>query len=227
MRERHLKQTVIKLLGSKSLPDIHAALGQHDEQQLLNSLFSGICRSDETTKWHAVAAMGPVLARLADRDMEAARVVMRRFMWSLNDESGGIGWGAPEAMAEALACHPGLAAEYTHILVAFMREDGFFIEYEPLQRGLMWAVGRLAEGRPELLRAKDAARYLAPYLEAQDATVRGLAARALGSLDAKEVSPAIANLRDDQRPVRYWQTDRMVTKSVAELASAALAKLAA
>lgn len=25
--------------------------------------------------------------------MDSARIVMRRLMWSLNDESGGIGWG--------------------------------------------------------------------------------------------------------------------------------------
>lgn len=227
MSARRLKQTVLNLLASHPLADIHAALRQYDEQQLLNPLFSGICRSDEITKWHAVAAMGPVLARLADRDMEAARVVMRRFMWSLNDESGGIGWGAPEAMAEALACHPGLAEEYAHILVSFMREDGFYIEYELLQRGLMWAVGRLAEARPELLRAKDAVRYLLPYLETADATVRGLAARALGFLAARQASTAIATLLDDQRPVRYWQKDRMVSHTVAELAAAALNTIAA
>jgi hypothetical protein len=44
--------------------------------------------------------MGEVMAHLADKDMESARVIMRRLMWSLNDESGGIGWGAPEAMGE-------------------------------------------------------------------------------------------------------------------------------
>lgn len=127
MRERALKKKILDLLQTESLPDIHAVLRQYDEQRLLNSLFSGICRSDERLKWHAVAAMGPVVARLADREMEAARVVMRRFMWSLNDESGGIGWGAPEAMAEILVCHDGLAEEYTHVLVSFMREDGFFL----------------------------------------------------------------------------------------------------
>ncbi|MDH5299388.1 MAG: HEAT repeat domain-containing protein, partial [Desulfobulbaceae bacterium] len=158
MGERLLKQQVIGILATGSPAEVHAALRAFDEKQLLNPLFSGICRADERVRWQAVAAMGPVLARLADRDMEAARVVMRRFMWSLNDESGGIGWGAPEAMASALACHGGLAAEYTHVLVSFMREDGFFLEYEPLQRGLMWGIGRLAEVRPALLRAKGAER---------------------------------------------------------------------
>ena len=57
--------------------------------------------------------MGAVVAHLAEKDMESARVVMRRLMCSLNDESGGIGWGAPEAMGEIIASHEGLASELT------------------------------------------------------------------------------------------------------------------
>jgi len=227
MGERALKKKILALLQTGSLPEIHAELRQFDEQQLLNSLFSGICQSDEQVKWHAVAAMGPVVSRLADREMEAARVVMRRFMWSLNDESGGIGWGAPEAMAEIMVCHQGLAEEYSHVLVSFMREDGFFLEYEPLQRGLMWGLGRLAAVRPDLLRAKEAARYLMPYLDSGDGAVRGLAARALGLLGADEAAGALAAFADDHHLVRFWLDDELVAEQVCDLARKALVMLSA
>ncbi len=223
MSQRGLKLKITDLLQTSSLAEVHAELRQYDEQQLLNALFSGICRSDEQVKWHAVAAMGPVVARLADREMEAARVVMRRFMWSLNDESGGIGWGAPEAMAEVLVSHSGLAEEYGHVLVSFMREDGFFIEYEPLQAGLMWGLGRLAEARPELLLANGAVGYLLPYLDSESGTVRGLAARALGLLKADEAVVPLAKLAADQFLVRYWQDEAMVGKQIGELVGQALA----
>ncbi len=226
MRERVLKQKITELLRTATLSELHAALRGYDEQQLLNPLFSGICRSEERLKWHAVAAMGPVVSRLADREMESARVVMRRLMWSLNDESGGIGWGAPEAMAEALVGHEGLAQEYTHVLVSFMREDGFYIEYEPLQRGLMWGLGRLAAMRPDLLSAKGAAGYLLPYLGSADGGVRGLAARALGLLRAGEATAPLALLASDLRPVRFWLGEGMVAATVADLARQALADLA-
>jgi len=58
--------------------------------------------------------------------MESARVIMRRLMWSLNDESGGIGWGAPEAMGEIMARHEQLTKEYSAILGSYIREDGKF-----------------------------------------------------------------------------------------------------
>ncbi|MDH3359475.1 MAG: HEAT repeat domain-containing protein [Desulfobulbaceae bacterium] len=223
MGERALKKKILALLHSASLAEINAELREYEPQQLLNSLFSGICRGEELLKWHAVVAMGPVVARLADQEMEAARVVMRRFMWSLNDESGGIGWGAPEAIAEVLVCHAGLAEEYGHVLVSFMREDGFFIEHEPLQRGLMWGLGRLAEVRPELLLAKNAVGYLLPYLDSRDTVVRGLAARALGLLGAEEALEPLKALQEDQGVVRYWQDEGIVESRVCELASNAAA----
>lgn len=62
-------------------------------------------------KWRGVAIFGQVLAQLADRDLENARVVMRQLMWQLNEESGNLGWGIPEAFGSALACTAAYAAE--------------------------------------------------------------------------------------------------------------------
>ena len=66
--------------------------------------------------------MGVVVAGLAEHDMESARVVMRRLMWNLNDESGGIGWSSPEAMGEIMDPFPGLAPR-RHEIVILKEED--------------------------------------------------------------------------------------------------------
>jgi len=151
--------------------------------------------------------------------------VMRRFMWSLNDESGGIGWGAPEAMGEIMACHEGLAREYAHILVAYMREEGFFLELEMLQRGLMWGLGRLAQVRPSLLRDKNAAAFLLPYLDSNDAVVRGLAARALGLLQAKESVSSLEKISADPGHVRHYLNRIFFDETAGSLAKKALANI--
>jgi len=220
------KRRVGRLLKKKDLSGTLDSLSGWPPAQLVNPLFAGICHSNPVIRWHAVMAMGPTVARLADQDMEDARVVMRRFMWSLNDESGGIGWGAPEAMAEIMVCHDRLAAEYCHILVAFMREEGFFLEYEPLQRGLMWGIGRLGLFRPALLREKEADRFLLPYLDSSDPTVRGLAARGLGILGARTARHRLTAFTDSREPVELYrpEEDRIVTLSVGELARQALEK---
>ena len=146
----------------------------------VNPLFSCIQQGDEKVKWAAVKAMGAVVAKLADQDMEAARIIVRRLMWNLNDESGGIGWGSPEAMGEILARHRGLAGEYAHILISYIREDGNYLENQVLQEGALWAIGRVAEIYPDLV--GHAVPYLLAQMDSPSSTHRGLAARALGLL---------------------------------------------
>lgn len=186
LSQRGLKKEILALLAEAELDHLLATLAGYPPNKLLNPLFSGICSARQKTKWNAVAALGVTVARLAEQNMEAARIVMRRFMWNLNDESGGIGWGNPEALAECLVHHEGLAQEYTHILVAFMREDGFYLELPALQQGLMWGIDRLAGVRPTLLHKWQAEKYLRPYLDSEDKIVRNLATRALNRLATHE-----------------------------------------
>ena len=224
--QRGIKQEILTLLQQAELDVVFTALAKYPPEKLLNPLFSAICSASAKTKWSAVSAMGATVARLADQDMEAARIVMRRFMWSLNDESGGIGWGTPEAMAECLACHEGLAQEYTKILVSFMREDGFYLELPTLQQGLMWGIGRLAQVRPELLREWQAPRYLQPYLDSEDSVVRALAARALGLLRVTEAAGKITTCLGDTTEFPLYVECRLTTVTADQLARQALAALA-
>ncbi len=219
------KRRITRLLASSDIEAVIDELQQLPVSKVINPLIGALCSSNETARWHAVTALGPIVADLADHDMEAARVVMRRFMWSLNDESGGIGWGAPEAMGEIMARHDGLAEEYGHMLVSYMREDGFYLELEQLQRGLMWGLARLAMVKPDLLKAKNAPSYLLPYLDSPDSTVRGLAAWALGFLQSKEASQKLAKLVNDPSPVKIYLDRTFISNTVGGLAHKALANI--
>ena len=97
---RALTKQVIACLQVPSLEAALAAVASMPPEKAIKPLFSCLCSCDQQVKWHAVSAMGRTVATLADQEMETARVVMRRFMWMLNDESGGIGWGVPEAMGD-------------------------------------------------------------------------------------------------------------------------------
>jgi len=219
------KRRITKLLGSSDIEAVIKELLQLPAARVINPLIGALCSTDETVHWHAVTALGPIVSGLADRDMEAARVVMRRFTWSLNDESGGIGWGSPEAMGEIMACHEKLADEYAHILVAFMQEEGFFLEFEMLQRGLMWGLGRLAQARPALLKAKNAVPCLLPYLDSPDAEVRGLASWTLGLLRAEEAVSGLEKLLSDPNPITYYFNRSFVKETIGQLAQKALASI--
>ena len=182
---RILRHRVRELLGSGDLEQVLRELKKIPPRKAINSLISVFYDSDLELRSKAISAFGQVVADLANEDMESARVIMRRLMWMLNDESGGIGWGAPEAMAEAMACHPRLAEEYVRILLSYIREDGNFLEYEPLRRGALWGIGRLAQIYPEMLIELDAAKYIRPYLEDDGPSSRELSAQSLRMLGDK------------------------------------------
>ncbi|MBF0241522.1 MAG: hypothetical protein HQK64_03485 [Desulfamplus sp.] len=146
---RKVKQQVYELLLLDDEKKAVEELLKISPAKSINPLFSFIQNSDEAIKWRAVRAMGQVVAQIALENLESARVVMRRLMWSLNDESGGIGWGAPEAMGEIMAQDKRLYDEYYKILLSYLDEDGNFLEYEPLRKGAIWAVERLSS--PALL----------------------------------------------------------------------------
>lgn len=234
MSTRKIKKQVLALLAEPDLENILAELARLPVKAVVNALFAGICRSDELIRWHGISAMGVMVSRLADEDMEEGRLIMRRLLWSLNDESGGIGWGAPETMAEIMSIHDGLAREYVHMLISYMREDGEelhqdgnFLEHETLQQGLLWGAGRLVLSRKELVLEKGMMHDLPPYLESPDGTVRGLAARAIGLFgDMVECRDQIEKMLNDEHVIRLYEDGKLRSVSVGILAEQALQRLA-
>ncbi len=214
------KKRVIEILKTHD-PDM--ALGEILRlplRSVVNPLFSLIQDGDESVKWAAVRAMGAVVAKLADQDMDAARIIMRRLMWNLNDESGGIGWGSPEAMAEILATHDGLAREYAHILISYVREDGNLLENEVLQAGVLWGVGRVAEVHPDLV--KSSVPHLRPFLHSPNPSHRGLAARIMGLLHVSEARSEIEGLTKDATEIMVFLGAKLQKRTVGQLAKEAL-----
>ena len=220
---RGLKKRVSGLLTLESLDRALGVLNGQPASQAINALFSFLPSTDAKVRWAAVTAMGSMVSRLADRQMEQARVVMRRLMWQLNDESGGIGWGCPEAMGEIMASHEGLANEFAHILVSYVRKDGNPLEYEPLQQAAVWGIGRLAEVRPHLVR--EAVPHLVPFLKVQNAPLRGLAVWALGRLGAKEARSEIHSLVHDTAEIEIFVNRKIMRCQVGELAENAIARI--
>lgn len=232
MSSRAIKKQVLDLLAGGDLVASRRALAGLPAGDVVHALFSAICRENPVVRWHAVTCMGDAVARIAADDLEAARIILRRFLWSLNDESGGIGWGAPEAMAECLCRDERLAGEYAHMLVSYMREDGEelcqdgnFIEHPLLQRGVVWGVGRLAGCRRELLQQLGAGRDLGRYLEAEDPELRGLAALAAGRLREATLRPLLEGLRADTAPLSWYDEGALHQTTVGALVRDALEEL--
>ena len=217
-----VKREVCRLLGCNDL-DVERDWARLPVLKTVNALFSFLYSTEPQVKWCAVRAMGKAAARLADEDLEAARNVVRRLMWSLNDESGGIGWGAGEAMGEILARHDGLAREYTHILLSYARRDGNLLDNDGLLQGVLWGLTRVAESRHELL--PDAARHITMHLQSPDASIRALAVELLGLLGDATVRNCLEELAADQSEVTLFLRDCEQRVRIADLVARALASM--
>jgi len=225
---RQLKPVIRRLLAE---PDLAFALDQlsaYPARRAVNPLFTLILAGNDRLRWRAITAMGYLIARLFDQEPESARIIMRRLMWSLNDESGGIGWGAPESMGEALARSAPLAREYSCILISYAAPCGNRLEHPILQQGLLWGLGRFARGWPEL--AADGGIHLAGYLESQDPVLRGRAVWAAIPLAgvfrcADALRAPLAALADDPAVVLIYEADRFQQYTVGDLARTAASAL--
>jgi HEAT repeat protein len=218
---RKLKKIIAELLRTPDFEQGLDAICQLPARQAVNPLFSSLCSPDERVKWRAVTAMGRVVSDLAAIDFESARVIMRRFIWQLNDESGGIGWGCPESMAEAMAQNERLAEEYGCMLISYIQPAGNFLEHEILQRGVVWGIGRLAHNRPAYVRS--AAALLLPYMESADPILRGLAVWAAIPIAGPESIARFQQLANDRSELCIYNDGRMLRYSVDRLAGIALA----
>ncbi|MDH3348138.1 MAG: HEAT repeat domain-containing protein [Desulfobulbaceae bacterium] len=230
MGSRALKNHIFELLISQDLEAVLGEIAQYHATELANILFSAICRNEELLRWRAISAMGVTLARVAVDDMEKGRIFMRRLLWSLNDESGGIGWGAPEVLAEAMVHHRGLAEEYIHMLISYMRkdgdelhQDGNYLEHELLQRGLLWGICRLASQRGAMLIDRGVQGDLLPYLCASDNEVRGIAALGCGLLRVSGAKAQLEKLIGDDEPIRFYVDGVVSVFTVENFAVQALA----
>ena len=220
LRGRQIKKQIRQHLQTDPFDKALDEICRLPLKKAISPLFSFLCSTDERVKWKAVTALGKVVSDLAASDPESARVVMRRFIWNLNDESGGIGWGCPESMAEVMARNEGLAREYGCILISYIQPQCNYLEHEILQRGVLWGVGRLAHSHPRLTRA--IGEYLIPYMASGDPILRGLAAWAAGPSKSVETIPRLKELADDPSELALYRDAKFDDCSVGELAREAL-----
>lgn len=170
--KRSLRFQCLSCIKSADQEALDELISNYPPKLLINHIIAATYNPVPAQRGLAVQTFGKLMAKIAAQDMEDARIIMRRLIWSLNDESGGIGWGAPEAMAEAMANVPLLCKEYLHMLISYIREDGNFLEYAPLRKGAICGIEHIATNAPDCLKQKNVEVYLGQYLKDEDEDVR-------------------------------------------------------
>lgn len=188
-RMRELKGQLKDWLSADDWEKNLERLPELDGKTAVGPLFSLLLLGDPLMP-RAARAMGIVVSHMAQHNPESARNIVRRCMWHMNEDSGNIGWGIPEAFAEILAHSPLLFREFHRVLLSYIIQTGKsdnFCDYAPLRRSCYRAVGRLAQVEAQL------GPVLRPHLERglldPDEQCRVQAAWALAQLDGKNNAP--------------------------------------
>ncbi|MEW5982785.1 MAG: DVU0298 family protein [Acidobacteriota bacterium] len=101
-----------------------------------------LCSADAGEKWRAVRAIGVIIREpglLPDPKIED---LLQRFLWALNDESGAVPFGIPEAIGEILAGRPAFRPRVVPLLCGMLTEHET-VQSGPIERGVYWAIGRI------------------------------------------------------------------------------------
>ncbi|MFH2035369.1 MAG: DVU0298 family protein [Candidatus Zixiibacteriota bacterium] len=153
---------------------------------------------DPNVKWGSILAIGKVARILADDDIDKVRELIRRQLWLMNDESGGLGWSSPEIIGEILVNVPELIDEYGALLLAFLKE-------EPFERGSHWAVFRIASIKPQIYLKK--AGEIAKSLNSSDSTILLSTVLALEKIDPNRLKDDLHRLMLDSSTIEFFDID--------------------
>ena len=211
-----VKQQVDALLRKKDydrLLDLCQA-----EKYAWKALRINLYATDEHLYWPAIEAIARLMQRWWQAgNEEQVQEYIRGLFWSLNDESGGIGWNSPQTIAEIIVMIPELIEPYGGMIIHRTIEESLLV-----QSGL-WAIGRLGKRiEPAVKSFKDI--VLATF-ESDDPQTLGLAAWAMGEVGYAPTLPLLESLRDRGEPAQIYIDGAFWQKTIGEWSRDAIAKI--
>ena len=148
---RSYNKKILEFLTQKEFDKKLRSIHDFPAQKTINALFTFISSTDKNIKENAILAMGEIVSKKAEYDYDSAKDIMRRLTWSLNEESGWIGWGSAETMAEIMVRNERLAKDFHNMLISYISEGENYLLFEELRKEVVKALKRLGDFRPELV----------------------------------------------------------------------------
>jgi len=182
-------------------------------KKLLRRLMPMLYDAEALARGRAAEAIGRVVKRACAEDPKWAREFVLRLFWSLNEESGSVGWGAPLALGEIAAHCPDLMRPFHPCVIAMLAAEG-----DPM--GALQAAGRIGEFAADL--RNEAIQRVSALTHHGDADVRACAAWALGRMRAIDAREPLADLLSDSAPGSVFDNGEFRRATVADFAAEAL-----
>jgi hypothetical protein len=209
-----LKGRIKNFLKTRSYNEI-AEIAKRDKG-VIRRIISLAYDKDDVISWRAMEAMGIIAGELSKERLDVIRDTIRRLLWSMGEESGGIGWSAAEMLGEIIRNNPDEFSNIIPIVWSFRDEEMF-------RAGTVWAMGRIAAVRPDLVGfiSKD----LRPMMTDNDPAVRGYAAWVVGVLRDRSTLGAINKLVNDGSTINVYQDGELIKRTVGEIVKEAINRI--
>lgn len=202
------KEEVLKALEEKNYAPLSEAA--RSGRGIFRILISLTYDKKSVVSWRTMEALGLAAGELAARDPDAVRNLSQRLLWMMRDESGNNPWSVPEMLGEVVRNCPRLLDDLPPIIASFHEE-------EMLRPGVLRALERIAEVRPELVMTS--VPLIGPSLADADPSVRIYAVMLAGSLGLTELMTAIEGLKGDKSSVTIYDEGEFVETTIGEKAS--------
>ena len=184
-----------------------------DDKKTLRLLQRFLYDPDEDARWRLAWLMGEVCAKMASRDPGQVSELLHR-LFEAGSDSAATPWGMIETMGAVIALR-------SDVFGAFARHLLNFAGQPSTRNQTLWALAEISASRPDLIRAMPFYALL-PMLRHEDAATRGLTARLLGRIKAKEAAMQILPLSGDASPFPCWEKGQRQMTTVRDEAQKAL-----
>ncbi len=184
-----------------------------DDRRTLRFLQRLLYDPDEAGRYHTAWVIGQVCRRLSTREPGPVADLLHRLFEACTD-SASSNWGMIETIGSIIAARPDIYGAFTRHLLNFMGA-------ESTQEQVIWALGEIAETRPDLIR-KTPFYSMFHFLGHTDPQIRGLVVRLMGRIQATEVVFQVMGLQNDEHEIRIYENGRPVRTTVAKLADRAV-----
>ncbi len=184
-----------------------------DDKKTLRLLQRQLYEPDEAKRWAIASFIGEVCSRVAMRKPGMVSDLLHLLFEACSD-SAASNWGAVESIGSIIAARPDIYGSFTRHLFAYIGDPS-------TRAQVLWALGTIAEKRPDLVR-NTSFYQLIGLLDSPVAAVKGYMVRLLGRLQAKEVAGRIRALQDDTTVLIIYENGLPVKTDLGTLAKEAM-----
>ncbi|MFH1049927.1 MAG: hypothetical protein V1779_03235 [bacterium] len=197
-----------------NLIDIHG-------YKLTNAFFSASYNETKLISKRAVSCFGLLTKKTPQGQKEKIRNLMRKCIWMLTEESGGVPWKIPEIMGAIMSSDKTIAEDYKNILFSYIYEvDGEFdnyLENPQLRKSVYFAIVQISKNFPELIHNETEVIKQRIACE-QDIEIIANLCLIIANSGLNVLKPFIKNYLSNKELIEIYSDDKIVLTTLGHIA---------